>query len=266
MIATSQHCRLKKISRIVCRELIEITRDSTLIIAPNLRPSIVQSPLHCVFCKIVSNTREVQEKCDKSVKTAVYPHWRFEKPGSAEGRRGSVLFYSLFNIVLLCIIHSLDYLCVYILPDCVDFEQEGRIVGRGELWIKVHKRRDGSYINDEAREIGERLLEIEQHDESSRVLSQNDSLAQVFGREKPGRVRGVGFGPTPSQLFGTNLQPSVNRVQVEEMQRKLNELQTELEAEKLKRKAMKDEAAADNKRIKGEELPPEIAAEMCSTE
>ncbi|XP_052119080.1 uncharacterized protein LOC110280950 [Arachis duranensis] len=129
-------------------------------------------------------------------------------------------------------------------------EQEGRIVSRGELWIKVHKRRDGSYINDEAREIGERLLEIEQEDESSRVLSQNDSLAQVFGREKPGRVRGVGLGPTPSQLFGTNLQPSVNRVLEEETQRKLNELQTELEAEKLKRKAMEDEAAADKKRIK----------------
>ncbi|RYQ90663.1 hypothetical protein Ahy_B09g096694 [Arachis hypogaea] len=134
-------------------------------------------------------------------------------------------------------------------------EQEGRIVERGELWIKVHKRRDGSYINDEVREIG------------------------VFGREKLGRVREVGFGPTPSQLFGTNLQPSVNRVQVEETQRKLNELQTELEAEKLKRKTMKDEAAADKKRIKvmesaliylfqrqGEELPPEIAAGMCSME
>ncbi|XP_057747826.1 uncharacterized protein LOC130967021 [Arachis stenosperma] len=158
-------------------------------------------------------------------------------------------------------------------------EQEGRIIGRGELWIKVHKRRDGSYINDEAREIGKKLLEIEQLDESSRVLSQNDSLAQVFGREKPGRVRGVSFGPTPSQLFGTNFQPSVNRVQEEETQRKLNELQTELEAEKLKRKAMEDEAAADKKRIKvmesaliylfqrqGEELPPEIAAGMCSME
>nr|XP_025661056.1 uncharacterized protein LOC112756649 [Arachis hypogaea] len=129
-------------------------------------------------------------------------------------------------------------------------EQEGRIVGRGELWIKVHKRRDGSYINDEAREIGERLLEIEQQDEFSRVLSQNDSIAQVFAREKPGRVRGVDNGPTPSQLFGTNLQPSVNRVQVEETQRKLNELQTELKAEKLKRKAIEDEAAADKKRIK----------------
>ncbi|XP_020959357.1 uncharacterized protein LOC110263089 [Arachis ipaensis] len=33
-------------------------------------------------------------------------------------------------------------------------EEQGRIVGRGELWIKVHKKKDGSYINDEARAIG----------------------------------------------------------------------------------------------------------------
>ncbi|XP_072069466.1 uncharacterized protein [Arachis hypogaea] len=35
-----------------------------------------------------------------------------------------------------------------------DSEEQGRIVGKGELWIKVHKKKDGSYINDEARAIG----------------------------------------------------------------------------------------------------------------
>ncbi|RYR28874.1 hypothetical protein Ahy_B01g053073 [Arachis hypogaea] len=214
-----------KISRTVRRELIKITRDGTLIIAPNLRRRK----------NAINRSKQLYTHTGGSKSLA---QWR-EK----------------------------------------ESEQEGRIVSRGELWIKVHKRRDGSYINDEAREISERLLEIEQQDEFSRVLSQNDSIAQVFGREKPGRVHGVGFGPTPSQLFRTNLQPSVNRVQVEETQRKLNELQTKLEAEKLKRKAMEDEAAADKKRIKvmesaliylfqwqGEELPPEIAAGMCSME
>ncbi|RYQ90829.1 hypothetical protein Ahy_B09g096812 isoform J [Arachis hypogaea] len=119
----------------------------------------------------------------------------------------------------------------------------------------------------------EKIEEIEQQDESSRMLSQNDSIAQVFGKEKPGRVRGVGFGPTPSQLFGPNSHASGNGVQQEETQRKLLELQAELEGEKLKRKAMEDEAASDKKKMKamesaliylfqrqGEELPPEIAA------
>ncbi|RYQ90830.1 hypothetical protein Ahy_B09g096812 isoform F [Arachis hypogaea] len=185
---------------------------------------------------------ETKEKRGQSIKTTVYPHWQLEKLRTADRRRGTS-------------------------------EEQGRIVGRGELWIKVHKKKDGSYINDEARAIGEKIEEIEQQDESSRMLSQNDSIAQVFGKEKPGRVRGVGFGPTPSQLFGPNSHASGNGVQQEETQRKLLELQAELEGEKLKRKAMEDEAASDKKKMKamesaliylfqrqGEELPPEIAA------
>ncbi|RYR77905.1 hypothetical protein Ahy_A01g002603 [Arachis hypogaea] len=134
-------------------------------------------------------------------------------------------------------------------------EEQGRIVGRGELWITVHKKKDGSYMNDEARAIG------------------------VFRKEKPGRVRGVGFGPAPSQLFGPNSHGPGNGVQLEETQRKLLELQTALEGEKLKRKAMKDEAAADKKKMKGmesaliylfqrqgEELPPDIASGMSFVE
>ncbi|XP_029126000.1 uncharacterized protein LOC109792580 [Cajanus cajan] len=36
-----------------------------------------------------------------------------------------------------------------------EMEQElGRVVGRGELYIATHKKKDGSYINEEARSIG----------------------------------------------------------------------------------------------------------------
>ncbi|XP_052110195.1 uncharacterized protein LOC110275588 [Arachis duranensis] len=66
---------------------------------------------------------------------------------------------------------------------------------------------------------------------------------EVFGKEKPGRVCSVGFGPALSQLFGPNSHVPNNRVQLEETQRKLLELQEELEGEKLKRKAMEDEAS-----------------------
>ncbi|RYR17405.1 hypothetical protein Ahy_B03g062160 isoform B [Arachis hypogaea] len=94
-------------------------------------------------------------------------------------------------------------------------------------------------------------------------------------KENPGRVRGMGFGPTPSQLFGPNSHAPVNGVQLEETQRRLLELQAELEGEKLKRKAMEDEAAAEKKKMnamesalvylfqrQGVELPPDIAAGM----
>ncbi|RYR24099.1 hypothetical protein Ahy_B02g057593 [Arachis hypogaea] len=132
-------------------------------------------------------------------------------------------------------------------------KEQGRRVGRGELWIKVHKKNDGSYINDEARVIGERIEEIKQQDESSRLLSQNDFIAQS-----------TWYGPTPSQLFGPNSRSSVNGVQVEETQRKLLELQAELEREKLKRKAMED--ALIYLQRQGEELPPNIAVGMSSVE
>nr|XP_025703860.1 uncharacterized protein LOC112805741 [Arachis hypogaea] len=125
----------------------------------------------------------------------------------------------------------------------------------------------------------ERIEEIEQQDESSRVLSLNDSIAQVFGKEKLGRVRGVGFRPTPSQLFSLNSHASVNGVQVEETQRKMLGLQAELEGEKLKRKAMEDEAAAEKKKRQamesaliylyqrqGEEFPLDIVAGMSFVE
>ncbi|RYR77806.1 hypothetical protein Ahy_A01g002428 [Arachis hypogaea] len=119
----------------------------------------------------------------------------------------------------------------------------------------------------------------ETKDESSRVLSQNDSIAQVFEKERPGRVCGVGSGPTHSQLFSPNSHAVVNRVQVKETQRKLLELQVELEGKKLKRKEMENEAVAEKKKRQamesaliylyqwqGEKLPPEIAAGMSSVE
>ncbi|KAL4300353.1 hypothetical protein AHAS_Ahas17G0192400 [Arachis hypogaea] len=122
---------------------------------------------------------------------------------------------------------------------------QGRTVGRGEVWILKHKRSDGSYIHEEARRIGEKISELEQLDESTRILSENDSLAQALGKEHPGRVRGMGHGPTLSQLFRPSSQPPVDRAQVEETQRMLCELQAEVTTEKLKRKAIEDELAVE---------------------
>ncbi|RYR67363.1 hypothetical protein Ahy_A03g013694 isoform D [Arachis hypogaea] len=152
-------------------------------------------------------------------------------------------------------------------------EQQRRRVSRRELWITVHKKRMVPISMRKQKQL------IELEDVSSRVLSQNDSIAQVFGKEKLERVRGVDFGSTPSQLFGPNSHALGNGVQLEETQRKLLELQAELEGEKLKRKAMEDEAATNKKKMQamesaliylfqwqGEELPPDIAAGMSSVE
>ncbi|RYR09564.1 uncharacterized protein [Arachis hypogaea] len=137
-------------------------------------------------------------------------------------------------------------------------ERQGRRVSRGELYLLTHKRDDGSYIHDAARAIGERIEAIEQGDESSRLLSQNDSLAQALGKEHPGRVRGMGLGPTSSQVFGMNSHQPNNSFEREETQRVLLELQAELAAEKLKRKAVENEVAAEKTRRQAVE--DEVAA------
>ncbi|RYR72793.1 uncharacterized protein [Arachis hypogaea] len=145
-------------------------------------------------------------------------------------------------------------------------EKQGRKVGRGEIFILKHKRSDGRYIHEEARKIGEKIHEIEQLDESTRLLSQNDSLAQALGKEHPGRVRGMGHGPTPSQLFRPSSQPPVDRAQQEETQRMLCELQAEVTTANLKRKAMKRQAIESVLSYLVQqhcgELPPDIAARM----
>ncbi|KAL4396075.1 hypothetical protein AHAS_Ahas01G0055600 [Arachis hypogaea] len=116
-----------------------------------------------------------------------------------------------------------------------------------------HKRRDGTYIHEDAQRIGvstlnqllwKKISEIEQLDETKRILSENDSLAQTLGKERSGRVRGIDFGPTPSQLFCPSSQPSVDRAQTEETPRMLFELQAEVTAENLRRKTMEDKIAA----------------------
>ncbi|RYQ82801.1 hypothetical protein Ahy_B10g101371 [Arachis hypogaea] len=47
----------------------------------------------------------------------------------------------------------------------------------------------------------EAIVIVERQDGSSKHLSQNDSLAQVLGKEHPGRVHALGAGPCPTQVF-----------------------------------------------------------------
>ncbi|KAL4328125.1 hypothetical protein AHAS_Ahas13G0168800 [Arachis hypogaea] len=129
--------------------------------------------------------------------------------------------------------------------EIVKSERQGRRVGRGELYLLTHKRSNGAYIHDAARAIGERIEAIEQRDKSSRLLSQNDSPTQALRKEHPGRMCGMGLGPTSSQVFGMNVHQPINDFEREETQRVLLELQAELAAEKLKRKAVEDEVAAE---------------------
>ncbi|KAL4276732.1 hypothetical protein AHAS_Ahas20G0236600 [Arachis hypogaea] len=87
----------------------------------------------------------------------------------------------------------------------------------------------------EAKRIRGKIVEIEQHDESSKVLSKNDLLAQALVKENSSRVHGMSFGLTPSQVFSSNLHQPGDGAQTEETQRVLFELQADVVDGKLKK-------------------------------
>ncbi|RYR26225.1 hypothetical protein Ahy_B02g060429 [Arachis hypogaea] len=80
-------------------------------------------------------------------------------------------------------------------------KKQGRRVSRGEIWILQHKQLDGTYIHEEAQRIGDKISKIEQLDETTRILSENDSFAQAFGKEHSGRVRGIVSTDTKATLL-----------------------------------------------------------------
>nr|XP_025679024.1 uncharacterized protein LOC112778979 [Arachis hypogaea] len=161
-------------------------------------------------------------------------------------------------------------------------QRQGRPIGRGEICTMSHKKKNGSYMNEDARVVGEAIEHIESQDPSSKEFSQNDSLAQVLGKEHPGRVRGLGFGPCPTQYFRNIPQQSDFGVQIEEYQMEIVKLKAEvaeLKAAAAEEKAKRIEAEAAEKKAKmqtmrnlliyiiqqqGGNLPPDIAADLDS--
>ncbi|XP_057431692.1 uncharacterized protein LOC130724481 isoform X2 [Lotus japonicus] len=79
-------------------------------------------------------------------------------------------------------------------------------ISRGVLYVETHKKHNGSFINEEAQTICEKICNIESQGTTSAKPSQNDSLGQVLGPERCGRVRGMSFGVCPSQVFGSRIE------------------------------------------------------------
>ncbi|KAK7301317.1 hypothetical protein RJT34_12178 [Clitoria ternatea] len=72
--------------------------------------------------------------------------------------------------------------------------ETGQQVSRGSLFVQTHKKKNGTYINSEAQVVCEKIIEIESQGTITKEVSPNDSLGQVLGKERPGRVRGLGLG------------------------------------------------------------------------
>ncbi|XP_061339755.1 uncharacterized protein LOC133286367 [Gastrolobium bilobum] len=77
--------------------------------------------------------------------------------------------------------------------------QEGRKFSRGEMYAVSHIKKDGNFVNEEARLKNDNLII-----EMDKANFEDEAFVNVFGKEHPGRVRGMGFGVVPSQIRRTS--------------------------------------------------------------
>ncbi|MQL88907.1 hypothetical protein Taro_021472, partial [Colocasia esculenta] len=61
-------------------------------------------------------------------------------------------------------------------------------------------------INEEETKLQEVKITQPSSSSSSSIATADDIYSQVFGKDRPGRVRGVGTGPAPTSLWGTSSQ------------------------------------------------------------
>ncbi|KAL4306370.1 hypothetical protein AHAS_Ahas16G0171500 [Arachis hypogaea] len=84
-------------------------------------------------------------------------------------------------------------------------EETGKEVSRVQMWDITHKKTDGSYVNEKAKEIAEKIeAHSSQQPMELTLNSPLDALGVVFGKEHPGRVRGLGMGAVPTIAFKNN--------------------------------------------------------------
>ncbi|XP_068491002.1 uncharacterized protein [Phaseolus vulgaris] len=70
------------------------------------------------------------------------------------------------------------------------------------MWKITHKRKNGTYVNDEALEIGEKIDELMlTNPKGGSDISPEDPIGVIFGKEHPGRVRGLSYGACPNLAF-----------------------------------------------------------------
>ncbi|WVZ09477.1 hypothetical protein V8G54_014007 [Vigna mungo] len=78
----------------------------------------------------------------------------------------------------------------------------GKLPSRGMLYIETHKRKDGSFVNEAAKAIGEQIeVGLSQSTTDESQVSPHDVVGRVLGPEHSGRVRCMGLGAAPTNSF-----------------------------------------------------------------
>ncbi|XP_020087070.1 uncharacterized protein LOC109709313 [Ananas comosus] len=98
-----------------------------------------------------------------------------------------------------------------------NMEKNGVVPTRGKLYVVHHKKKNGEPVTELAKNRIEKLEPLNQKEvdvsqtgssRGSLMWAATDAYAEVIGKERHGRVRGVGFGPTPSMLGASSINTS----------------------------------------------------------
>ncbi|MQL77652.1 hypothetical protein Taro_010061 [Colocasia esculenta] len=119
-----------------------------------------------------------------------------------------------------------------------DIHEEERVKGHldldhSDLFIKRHTRKDGKPTNEAAKHVIEKLKSLKSaqplSDDSTphQVAARNDTYTQVLCPDRPGRVSGVGTGPTPTSMWGNESKEALRSENRLLMQR-MEELETSM--------------------------------------
>ncbi|XP_077210526.1 uncharacterized protein LOC143846001 isoform X2 [Tasmannia lanceolata] len=105
---------------------------------------------------------------------------------------------------------------------------DGNAVSRGDMFIRLHRKKDRTYDAVE-QNIIDQIKEIEsQHPDISPAVAPNDSLVIVLGVERRGRVRMMGAGVTPTSVFGSTRSIGMSQERAASLQRANEELTNEV--------------------------------------
>ncbi|MQM09467.1 hypothetical protein Taro_042340 [Colocasia esculenta] len=102
---------------------------------------------------------------------------------------------------------------------------------RSDLFIKRHTRKDGKPTNEAAKHVIEKLKSLKSVQPPSddsiphQVATRNDTYTQVLGSDRPGRVSGVGTGPTPTSMWGNESKEAL-RIENRLLMQRMEELET----------------------------------------
>ncbi|KAL3510459.1 hypothetical protein ACH5RR_029860 [Cinchona calisaya] len=94
-----------------------------------------------------------------------------------------------------------------------------------DAWTVVHKRKDGSFVNDTAKAVDDKMKEERRrrNDSGETTVDEEDIMGNILGK-KAGYAKGLGYGVVPSKA-SRNSQSLVNTSLLEELKQYKKDLQ-----------------------------------------